>query len=48
MDLKGLCHICGNPAEISCKMCGRLVCKKHHREGICDVCRKGVQIKNLY
>ena len=39
--LKGLCDICGKPAELFvCKGCGRRVCAEHYdkKSGFCSIC----------
>ena len=38
---RGLCEICGKPAELSiCKKCGRKVCAEHYNKesGLCTIC----------
>ncbi|MCC7552528.1 hypothetical protein KO317_02575 [Candidatus Micrarchaeota archaeon] len=44
-EIKSLCYICNEPAAISCILCGKSVCTKHQKEGICVACIKGKFIK---
>lgn len=40
--LKGLCDICGKPAELFvCRRCGRRVCAEHYDKdsGLCTICK---------
>ena len=41
-----LCFICGNPAILTCRLCGRPVCAEHQKDGVCVVCRRGRFIKS--
>ena len=41
MEMSGLCHICGKPTNLSCRMCGLLTCERHLKDGVCTECRKG-------
>jgi len=43
--LKGLCDICGKPAELFvCRKCGRRVCAEHYdkESGLCSICKSAV------
>ena len=38
----GLCHVCGRPANLVCKLCGRIVCGKCLEPGgACAKCKTG-------
>ncbi|MCD6279756.1 hypothetical protein J7J26_03235 [Candidatus Micrarchaeota archaeon] len=45
MEIKELCYICGAPAVMRCRICGRPVCEKHQVNGICINCLRGRMIK---
>ena len=38
MGVVGLCVICGRPALMSCRACGRVICGEHVWEGMCSRC----------
>ena len=41
MEKQELCYICGAPAVLRCRMCGRPVCEKHQVNGVCIICLRG-------
>ncbi len=34
------CHICGGSGHHKCRICGRLYCGSHGRDGTCNICRE--------